>query len=114
MDESHPRGQGEAAALHSLGSHEGAGHLLAGGAIAPADAALVELLVGADGAVATGLHALALHAHRRGVGAARGAIHHLGDTRSLVTTCTALRNRLTPRTNGWETCSTCRFQGFEN
>lgn len=73
--------QGEAAALHSLGSDESARHLLAGGAVAPADATLVEFLVGADGAVTAGLHTLALHAHGRGVGAARGAIHHLGDTR---------------------------------
>ena len=56
----------------------GARHLLARGAVAAAHAALVEAARRADDAVAAGLDALALHAHRGGVRAAGSAVGHLG------------------------------------
>ena len=56
----------------------GARHLLARGAVPAAHAALVEAPRRADDAVAAGLDALALHAHRRGVRAAGSAVRHLG------------------------------------
>jgi len=62
---------------YSHGFGEEAGNLLAAFVVPAADATLVELLGGAQFAVAASLDTLPQHADPQGVRGARGAIHHL-------------------------------------
>lgn len=62
----------------------------AAGAVASADATLVELQLGADDAVAARAYALPPHAHRAAVRPTLGPVHHLqgADRRRLASACT--------------------------